>query len=156
MVFFFERYMYGTLVVSHDKVQVRFEFCSGWLNFMQVLTLQDHEAMRRICLTQSHLISTATCEPTVSFCDMEVFSTNYMYLLTLQFKIFYFSVLSIHWLSKFFVNFQSQILIISSLELFSMSVFFGGVGFVVVNCSHFLLLLQNHWANFNQTWHKAS
>ena len=25
-----------------------------------------------------------------------------------------------------------------------------------VNCSHFQLLLQNHWANFNQTWHKAS
>ena len=22
--------------------------------------------------------------------------------------------------------------------------------------SHFHLLLQNHWANFNQTWHKAS
>jgi hypothetical protein len=21
---------------------------------------------------------------------------------------------------------------------------------------HFLLLLQNHWANFNQTWHKSS
>ena len=30
-----------------------------------------------------------------------------------------------------------------------------GVG-VVVNFSHFYLLLQNHWANFNQTWHKAS
>ena len=27
---------------------------------------------------------------------------------------------------------------------------------VVVNFSHFHLLLQNHWANFNQTWHKAS
>ena len=27
---------------------------------------------------------------------------------------------------------------------------------VLVNCSHFLLLLQNHWANFNQTWHKES
>ena len=26
---------------------------------------------------------------------------------------------------------------------------------VVVNFSYFLLLLQNHWANFNQTWHKA-
>ena len=26
---------------------------------------------------------------------------------------------------------------------------------VVVNFSH-LLLLQNHWVNFNQTWHKAS
>ena len=26
---------------------------------------------------------------------------------------------------------------------------------VVVNFSHFHLL-QNHWANFNQTWHKAS
>ena len=25
-----------------------------------------------------------------------------------------------------------------------------------VNFSHFHLLLQNHWANFNQTWHKAS
>ena len=25
-----------------------------------------------------------------------------------------------------------------------------------VNFSHFELLLQNHWANFNQTWHKAS
>ena len=25
-----------------------------------------------------------------------------------------------------------------------------------VNFSHFQLLLQNHWANFNQTWHKAS
>ena len=25
-----------------------------------------------------------------------------------------------------------------------------------LNFSHFLLLLQNHWANFNQTWHKAS
>ena len=24
-----------------------------------------------------------------------------------------------------------------------------------VNFSHFHLLLQNHWANFNQTWHKA-
>ena len=23
-------------------------------------------------------------------------------------------------------------------------------------CSHFHLLLQNHWANFNQTWHKSS
>ena len=23
-----------------------------------------------------------------------------------------------------------------------------------VNFSHFHLLLQNHWANFNQTWHK--
>ena len=27
---------------------------------------------------------------------------------------------------------------------------------VVVNFSHFHLLLQNHWVNFNQTWHKAS
>ena len=27
---------------------------------------------------------------------------------------------------------------------------------VVVNFLHFYLLLQNHWANFNQTWHKAS
>ena len=27
---------------------------------------------------------------------------------------------------------------------------------VVVNFSYFHLLLQNHWANFNQTWHKAS
>ena len=27
---------------------------------------------------------------------------------------------------------------------------------VVVNFSHFHLLLQNHWAEFNQTWHKAS
>ena len=26
----------------------------------------------------------------------------------------------------------------------------------VVNFSHFHLLLQNHWANFNQTWHKSS
>ena len=26
---------------------------------------------------------------------------------------------------------------------------------VVVNFSHFHILLQNHWANFNQTWHKA-
>ena len=26
----------------------------------------------------------------------------------------------------------------------------------VVNISHFHLLLQNHWANFNKTWHKAS
>ena len=26
---------------------------------------------------------------------------------------------------------------------------------IVVNFSHFHLLLQNHWANFNQTWHKA-
>ena len=25
---------------------------------------------------------------------------------------------------------------------------------VAVNFSHFHLLLQNHWANFNQTWHK--
>ena len=27
---------------------------------------------------------------------------------------------------------------------------------VVVIFSHFHLLLQNHWPNFNQTWHKAS
>ena len=27
---------------------------------------------------------------------------------------------------------------------------------VVVNFSHLHLLLQNHWASFNQTWHKAS
>ena len=27
---------------------------------------------------------------------------------------------------------------------------------VVVNFSHFHVLLQNHWANFNQTWHKTS
>ena len=27
---------------------------------------------------------------------------------------------------------------------------------VGVNFSHFHLLLQNHWPNFNQTWHKAS
>ena len=27
---------------------------------------------------------------------------------------------------------------------------------VVVNFSHFHLLLQNHWTNFNQTWPKAS
>ena len=27
---------------------------------------------------------------------------------------------------------------------------------VIVNFSHFHLLLQNHWTNFNQTWHKAS
>ena len=27
---------------------------------------------------------------------------------------------------------------------------------VVVNFSHFHLLLQNHWANFNQTWNKVS
>ena len=25
---------------------------------------------------------------------------------------------------------------------------------VVINFSHFLLLLQNHWTNFNQTWYK--
>ena len=25
-----------------------------------------------------------------------------------------------------------------------------------VNFSYFQLLLKNHWANFNQTWHKAS
>ena len=25
-----------------------------------------------------------------------------------------------------------------------------------VNFSHFHLLLQNHWVNFNQSWHKAS
>ena len=25
-----------------------------------------------------------------------------------------------------------------------------------VNFSHFHLFLQNHWTNFNQTWHKAS
>ena len=25
-----------------------------------------------------------------------------------------------------------------------------------VNFSYFRLLLKNHWANFNQTWHKAS
>ena len=25
-----------------------------------------------------------------------------------------------------------------------------------VHFSHFRLLLKNHWANFNQTWHKAS
>ena len=27
---------------------------------------------------------------------------------------------------------------------------------IVVNFSHFCLLLQNHWTNFNQTWHNAS
>ena len=27
---------------------------------------------------------------------------------------------------------------------------------IVVNFSHVYLLLQNHWANFNQTWHKVS
>ena len=27
---------------------------------------------------------------------------------------------------------------------------------VVVNYSHFLLLLQNHWTNFTKTWYKAS
>ena len=27
---------------------------------------------------------------------------------------------------------------------------------IVVNFSNFHLLLQNQWANFNQTWHKAS
>ena len=27
---------------------------------------------------------------------------------------------------------------------------------VVINFSPFHLLLKNHWANFNQTWHKAS
>ena len=27
---------------------------------------------------------------------------------------------------------------------------------VVVNFLYFHLLLQNHWTNFNQTWHKAS
>ena len=27
---------------------------------------------------------------------------------------------------------------------------------LVVNFSHFHLLLKNHWANFNQSWHKAS
>ena len=27
---------------------------------------------------------------------------------------------------------------------------------VVINFSHFHLLLQNQWANFNQTWHKSS
>ena len=26
---------------------------------------------------------------------------------------------------------------------------------LVVNFSYFHLLLQNHWANFNQTWHNA-
>ena len=29
------------------------------------------------------------------------------------------------------------------------------VGVVVLNFSHFYLLLQNHWANFNHSWHKA-
>ena len=28
--------------------------------------------------------------------------------------------------------------------------------YLSVNFSHFHLLLQNHWANFNQTWHKVS
>ena len=28
--------------------------------------------------------------------------------------------------------------------------------FIVVNFSHFDLLLQNQWASFNQTWHKSS
>ena len=27
---------------------------------------------------------------------------------------------------------------------------------IVINFSHFHHLLQNHWVNFNQTWHKAS
>ena len=27
---------------------------------------------------------------------------------------------------------------------------------IVVNFSHFHLLLQNHWVSFNQTWHNAS
>ena len=27
---------------------------------------------------------------------------------------------------------------------------------IVVNFSHFLLLFKNHYANFNQTWHKGS
>ena len=30
------------------------------------------------------------------------------------------------------------------------------IAVVVVNFSDFHLLIQNHWANFNQSWHKAS
>ena len=37
----------------------------------------------------------------------------------------------------------------------NMSVVVGGGDVVYVNFSHFLLL-QNHRANFNQTWHKAA
>ena len=42
------------------------------------------------------------------------------------------------------------------ITIIRLSVVAVGVGVVVVKFSHFLLLLQNHWANFNQTWHKVS
>ena len=50
------------------------------------------------------------------------------------------------------VSFSDQNL---SVIVFGVIVHGIGIG-VVLNFSHFHLLLQNHWANFNQTWHKAS
>ena len=38
----------------------------------------------------------------------------------------------------------------------SSELFWSRVVFPSVNFSHFHFLLQNHWTNFNQTWHKAS
>ena len=43
----------------------------------------------------------------------------------------------------------------SSREFFWLPVFHLPVP-LSVNFPHFHLLLQNHWVNFNQTWHKAS
>ena len=42
-------------------------------------------------------------------------------------------------------------LIFSSPELF-----LSPVVRLSVNCFYFQILLKNHWANYNQTWHKAS
>ena len=50
-------------------------------------------------------------------------------------------------------------LIFSSPELKAQVSFPDHLSFIVclsVNFSHFLPLLQNHWTNFNQNWHKVS
>ena len=61
------------------------------------------------------------------------------------------------------INYVAQLCIISSPELKAQVSFSDHLSSVVclsvrlsVNFSHFHLLLQNHWANFNQTWHKVS
>ena len=45
--------------------------------------------------------------------------------------------------------------VIFLVKICPLSVIVVDIVVVVVNFSPFHLLLQNHWANFNQTWHKV-
>ena len=68
-----------------------------------------------------------------------------------QFQEFLYTML---WFKKFLDHLSRRLKWDFLIKICPLSVVV--VVVVVVNFSHFHFLLQNHWANFNQTWHKAS